>query len=56
MLNNHASGYAVVSCSNATCLSGSHASHGVAQVAIHSQVASEGTGFVTVHDSDMTMF
>jgi hypothetical protein len=32
------------------------ASHGVAQVAIHSQVASQGTGVVNVHNADMAMY
>jgi hypothetical protein len=30
--------------------------HGVAQVAIHSQVAYHGTGDVIVHDVDMAMY
>jgi hypothetical protein len=32
--------------SNLICLNASRASHGVAQVAIHSQVASQGTGVI----------
>jgi hypothetical protein len=38
-------------CFNAPCVS-----HGVAQVVIHSQVASQATGVVNVHNADMTMF
>jgi hypothetical protein len=30
--------------------------HSVAQVAIHSQVASQGTGVVKVHNEDMVMY
>jgi hypothetical protein len=41
--------------SNVILLSASHASHGVAQVAIHSQVASKGTGVVNAHDANMAM-
>jgi hypothetical protein len=36
--------------SNASCTS-----HGVAQVVIHSQVASHGTGVFNVHNADMAM-
>jgi 3-dehydroquinate dehydratase len=42
--------------SNAICLNAPRASHGVAQVAIHSQVASQRTGVVEVHNADMAMY
>jgi hypothetical protein len=38
---------------NVLCVTGLHASHGVAQATIPSQVASQGTGVVTVHNVDM---
>jgi hypothetical protein len=50
------SGEAVGSDSNAICLHCSRTSHGVAQVAIHSQVASQGTEFVNVHNAEMAMY
>jgi hypothetical protein len=42
--------------SNVICLIALHASHGVAQVTIHSQVASQGTRVVTVRHADMAMY
>jgi hypothetical protein len=42
--------------SNVTGLNGLCASHGVAQVAIHSQVTSKETGVVNVHNADMAMY
>jgi hypothetical protein len=52
-----ASEEAVGNDNNVICLNGcSHASHGVAQAfAIHSQIASHGTGIVNVHGADMAM-
>jgi hypothetical protein len=37
-------------------VNGSHASHGVAQVLIHSQVRPQGTGVVNVHNVYMAMY
>jgi predicted carbohydrate-binding protein with CBM5 and CBM33 domain len=51
-----ASGVALGDDSNEICLDGSCASHGLAQVAIDSKVASQGTAAVRVHDSDMAMY
>jgi hypothetical protein len=46
-----------ISNGSVTCLiDASHPSHGVAQVAIHSQVASRGTGAVNVHDAYMVLY
>jgi hypothetical protein len=42
--------------SNVICLHAPRASHGVAQVAIHTQVAFHGTGIFNVHNSDMAMY
>jgi hypothetical protein len=41
----------IVICLNAPC-----AAHGVAQVTIHSQVASQGTEVVMVHNADTVMY
>jgi hypothetical protein len=41
--------------SNVTCFNASCASHGVAQVAFNSQVASQGKGVVNSHNADMAM-
>jgi hypothetical protein len=38
------------------CIKGSHASHGVAQVAMHSQIASQGTGVGNVHNVGRAMY
>jgi hypothetical protein len=48
-----ASGKADVDDRNVLCVTGLRASHGVAQATILSQVASQGTGVVTVHNADM---
>jgi hypothetical protein len=42
--------------SNMNCPNASQASHGAAQVAIHSQLASQGTVVVNVHNVDMVMY
>jgi hypothetical protein len=39
--------------SNVSCLHAPRASHGVAQAAVHSQLASQGTGVVIFRDADM---
>jgi hypothetical protein len=41
---------------NVICLNSPHASHGVAQVATHSQAASQGTGVIKVQNARMTMY
>jgi hypothetical protein len=41
--------------SNVICSNASLALHGVAQVATHSQVASQGTGVINVHDAEAAM-
>lgn len=46
-------GMPVGSDSNVTRFKGSRVSHGVAQAAIHSQVAPQGTGVVDVHNADI---
>jgi hypothetical protein len=38
------------------CLNALRASHGAAQVVIHSLGASQGTGVGNVHNADMTMY
>jgi hypothetical protein len=42
--------------SNVICLNAPRAAHGVAQVTIHSQVASQGTEVVMVHNADKVMY
>jgi hypothetical protein len=42
--------------SNVACLNAPRVSHGVSQVVIHSQVASQAPGVVNVHDADMAMY
>jgi hypothetical protein len=54
--SNDASKEAIGDDSHVTCLSAPHTSHGVAQVAIHSQVASQSTGVVNIHNADMAMY
>jgi hypothetical protein len=49
----NASGNAFDGDSNVTRFNGSHTSHGVAQVANQSQVASQGADVVNVHNADM---
>jgi hypothetical protein len=46
-----ASEEAVGDASHVICSNASHASHGQARIAIHSQVASKGTGVVNVHNA-----
>jgi hypothetical protein len=50
-----ASEKAIGSESNVTCLHASNKSHGVAQVAIRSQVASQGTVVFNALSADLTM-
>jgi hypothetical protein len=51
----HTSEEAIGNDCNVICLNALRASHGVAQVVIHSQVAPQGTGVVNVHNVDMAM-
>jgi hypothetical protein len=53
---NNASGNFVGSASNIPPLNGPRTSHGVAPVASHSQIASQGTGVDNFHDGDMAMY
>jgi hypothetical protein len=53
--SNDAPGKAVGSDSNVFVLNGSRASHGVAQVTIHLQIASKGTVVVDVYNANMVM-
>jgi hypothetical protein len=41
--------------SDVICSNASLALHGVAQAVTHSQVASQGTGVINVHDSEVAM-
>jgi hypothetical protein len=41
---------------NVVYLNAPRVSHGVSQVVIHPQVASQATGVVNVHDADMVMY
>jgi hypothetical protein len=52
---NGASGDVLGSYSNGHSLNGPRGSLGVAQTAIHSQVASQGTNIVKVHDADLAI-
>jgi hypothetical protein len=52
---NHASADAIGSYSSVICLNAPCASHGVAHVALPSQVVSHGTGVVNVQGADMAM-